>query len=343
MRFVVVAFGTLLALTACSSSSEVTQGPAPESAAEVTPPAVPEEPAPNDPTPPEPDPQIVAPCASMPAQRPEGGRLTYRHRGRDPVELRRFNLIATGDECPPDELAPHLRPILPASVCIRMEAERLDEVWATLTNARLREVQTSTIEASPHRGGRALGAIWGSEPTERCTVSDIRISQVLEPDEEFFRALVEILRRAIREAQTPRGHRVMVVPLQGMRTVQRPPTLRLRLDNGRAPGTRVRILTAAPFEDAGGLGPEVLITRVQVSEVPFREVYPTTETTAPPLDAWIEVPAESSRLVELTLDHHAPHSFGRVHRYRVVVEHEGAGEETVEVVFDDAIRHPRRP
>ncbi len=343
MRRLLLMSGAVLALLACSSSSEVHQGPAPESAAEATPLSVPSEPTPDEPTPTDPAPQIVTPCEAMPAQRPDGGRLSYRRRGRDPLELRRFNLVAAGDECPGEELAPHFRPILPPSVCIQLEVARLDELWATLTNEHFRQVRTSTIEASPHRGGRALGAVWGSEPTERCSVSDIRISQVLEPDEEFFRASIELVRRAMTETQPPRGHRVMVVPLQGMRTVQRPPTLRLRLDNSRTEGARIRVRSAVPTEDPGGPASEVPITRAQVSAVPFREVYPTTDTTASSPDAWIEVPAESSRLVELTLDHHAPHSFGRVHRYRVVVEHEGGGEETVEVVFDDGIRHPRRP
>lgn len=287
---------------------------------------------------------VVAPCASIPPSRPPGSWLAYHRRGRDPQDLRRVHLVAEGEACPGDNLPGHLRPISPPPLCLRMAGDGLDDLWRTLTTERLAAVQTTTIEASPHRGGTAIGAGWGEV---RCSVSDIRISEVTEPDRELFRSLEGILRRAIAAQRSGNRPALLLVPLRGMRTTGASPRLRLRLDNGTARGARVRVRSVTPMVSHGAFEVSVPTLRIEVTDVPFREVYPYTNRASTSVDAWLDVAPQTSRLLEIIVDHRVRHSFGAVHRYRVVLEHGGAGEESVEesveVIVGDAIRHPRQP
>ena len=96
------------------------------------------------------------------------------------------------------------------------------------------------------------------------------------------------------------------------------------------------------MDEAGQPGDALALRALHVSTVPFEDVYPSTATHESALDAWFEVPAGESRVLEFEPDDHPPYSFGLDHGYRVTLEREAGSEQSLDLVLDDAIRHPLR-
>jgi len=253
------------------------------------------------------------------------------------MQLVRVRLVEVGDVCPPDEIPGHLRPVLPPPICVELDAPRLDALWHALQQGGLGRVHTRHIQSSPHRGGQSIGAYWSDG---RCTVSDIRDSQVVPGDMPSFRGLVHRVSQALSAAQERAQQPLRAIALASMRTSSRPPLVRMRFDNRGADTARARVRSVSALDHEGHAGQALGVRALVVASVPYEEVYPSSETQRPALDTWIDVPSHSSRMLEIEPDDHARYSFGLRHRYRVTIEREGGAEEALELYLDDGSRRP---
>lgn len=157
-------------------------------------------PAPAAPSPPglpstAPGPDAASiPCAHLP-QLVRGAtrvRLT-EHDYERPEAMRRWDVVAEDDPCPPDELPAHLGYARPR--CVAVPAAELDALYRVLRPV-LARLRTHAVPPTPHRGGHTVDVAWSGGS---CSISAVSGEhEIARDDAAAFGAAVDAIGAVVR-------------------------------------------------------------------------------------------------------------------------------------------------